>query len=137
MGQWQDGIRADQVIRYSEDDSGVITTTGSTGAPIASTVLSFDSDNVTKLNQIQDMYAFLNGSRVKNDQHNQIMNSAPWGFWNGPLVDATGLAQSECSDNSLSMILLMQTNMIIVLVGHRGKIKKVQVQILCFQILGR
>ena len=99
VGLWQDGIRADQVIRYSEDDSGVITTTGSTGAAIASTVLSFDSDNVTKLNQIKDMYALLNGSRVKNDQQNQIMNSAPWGFWNGPLVDATGLAQSECSDN--------------------------------------
>ena len=98
MGLWQDGIRADQVINYSQS-AGVLSTTGSTGAAIASTVLSFDSDNVTKLNQIKDMYAFLNGSRVKNDQHNQIMNSAPWGFWNGPLVDATGLAQSECSDN--------------------------------------
>ena len=90
MGLWQDGIRADQVINYSQS-AGVLSTTGSTGAAIASTVLSFDSDNVTKLNQIKDMYALLNGSKVKNDMHNSIMTSASWGFWNGPLVDALSL----------------------------------------------
>ena len=98
VGNWQDGIRANQVVNYTQS-GGVISTTGSTGNAIASTVLSFDSENITKLNQIKDMYALLNGSRVTNPLNNQIETNAAWGFWNGPLVDATGLAQSECSDN--------------------------------------
>ncbi len=97
-GQWQDGILGNgsgkgddgKVVQYSQAN-GVLSVDGQ--------ALTFDPANVVKLQQIQNMYGLLNGSRVQVQQNNQIETGAYWGFGMGRLFDAAGLAQAVCENN--------------------------------------
>ena len=94
-GQWQDGILGGgtgngddgKVVQYNQA-GGVLSVNGQ--------ALTFDAANVAKLQQIQDMFGLLNGSRVLVQPNNSIETGAYWGFGMGRLFDAAGLAQATC-----------------------------------------